>query len=272
MHNAVLETKFSDTQGTSTDVGSASVFTYLAVGGEFGFQDDRLIDATVLLVFRDGINYYETTEDFNFIDKEYQLDTDYGTITFPGDPWPPLQTNEAVTVLYIASGAVIVVMEPVTLAEAKNWIKVETDDDDAIITMLITAARQYCEGYIGQSFVERTVTAIVVNELVLNGRGIRLPYGPMGAMVSITDINGFVLDITSYKIIGESFFQISSPVSSWLECIYTAGYAVLPKQFKTAILEEIAWLYQHRGDEVLNITPLNPIVQMILKPYRSHAT
>lgn len=269
-HNAVLEAKFSDVQGTSQDVSSSSVFTYIATGGEFGFQDDRLIDATVLLVFRDGIEYYQTDEDFNFIAKQFQLDTDYGTITFPGDPWPALMAGEAVTVLYISGTAAIVVTEPVTLAEAKAWLKVESDDDDLIIAMLITAARQYCEGFVSQSFVERTVTAIVVNELVLNGRGIRLPYGPQGEIISMTDIDGDA--ITDYDIIGESFLQVRSPVSSWLKIVYTAGYAVLPKQFKTAVLEEIAWLYQHRGDEVLTITPLNPIVYMMLKPFRSIAT
>ncbi len=35
--------------------------------------------------------------------------------------------------------------EPITLAQAKQWLKVETNEDDEILTMLISAARKYVE-------------------------------------------------------------------------------------------------------------------------------
>src|SRR5678816_2653537 len=117
--NAVLDKLFSDQQSSSVAGGGESVLTLSAAGGEFTLQDDRLIDATIILLFRDGLNWYETTDPFSFTTKEFQFDAATGTITFPGAPFPDLQPNEKVTVSYIASGAAVIVTEPVTLAQAK---------------------------------------------------------------------------------------------------------------------------------------------------------
>ena len=42
--------------------------------------------------------------------------------------------------------------EPVTLAEAKNFLRVTITDDDLLISSLITAAREACEAFTGRSF------------------------------------------------------------------------------------------------------------------------
>jgi hypothetical protein len=44
------------------------------------------------------------------------------------------------------------VAEPVTLDEAKNFLRVTIDDDDALITSLIVAAREACEAFTDRSF------------------------------------------------------------------------------------------------------------------------
>lgn len=46
--------------------------------------------------------------------------------------------------------------EPVTLAEAKAWLKVDTTADDELITELITAAREHLEELTSRSFVATT--------------------------------------------------------------------------------------------------------------------
>lgn len=49
--------------------------------------------------------------------------------------------------------------EPITLTEAKLWLKQdEIDADDDIITGLIVAARLYCEDYTGRSFKTKNVS------------------------------------------------------------------------------------------------------------------
>jgi uncharacterized phiE125 gp8 family phage protein len=44
-------------------------------------------------------------------------------------------------------------VEPVTLAEAKAHLRVDTSDDDTYIGTLITAAREWCEQYLDRTLV-----------------------------------------------------------------------------------------------------------------------
>lgn len=47
-------------------------------------------------------------------------------------------------------------VEPITLAQAKLHLRVDFSDDDALITGLITAARQYCEKRTNRAFFTQT--------------------------------------------------------------------------------------------------------------------
>lgn len=78
--------------------------------------------------------------------------------------------------------------EPVTLAEAKQWCKIELDitEENTLLTQLITAARKQLEGYLCISLVDKTVTAVFRNEL----GNIELPYGPVKSITSVTDVDG----------------------------------------------------------------------------------
>ncbi len=52
-------------------------------------------------------------------------------------------------------------LEPVTLAEAKLHLRLEIDDDDALVTTLITAARRYCETAIRAALVSQSWTLML---------------------------------------------------------------------------------------------------------------
>lgn len=260
-HNAVIDVLLSDQTSSSGDGNNESVLTINAAGDEYELQHDDLIGAEIVLLFRDGLNWYETSEAFTMADKEFQFDSNTGTITYPTDPFPPLQANEKTNVLYIAAGGSVVVSEPITLEQAKSWLKVEVDNDDEIIDVLITAARIACEGYTGISFVERSVTAILNNSL----GNIKLPYGPINNVTSVTDIEG--TDVSGYTITGVAHKRLLSPVINYVEVEYTAGYFSLPQHFKTALKEQLTWMYQHRGDDVA--ADISPTAKLLLRPYRS---
>lgn len=125
--------------------------------------------------------------------------------------------------------------EPVTLQEAKDWCKIDVPDDDDLIAALIKGARIICENYSGVSFVQKTVTAIIQNGL----GNINLPYGPVTGSVAYTNPDGTA-------ITGD--YNISIPKCERIKAVYTGGYTTLPGNLKTAVLNQIAWMYENRGD------------------------
>ena len=44
-------------------------------------------------------------------------------------------------------------VEPVSLAEAKSHARIDTDTDDAYVSSLITAAREWCEAYCDETYL-----------------------------------------------------------------------------------------------------------------------
>ncbi|GEO27030.1 hypothetical protein AAC03nite_28150 [Alicyclobacillus acidoterrestris] len=47
--------------------------------------------------------------------------------------------------------------EPITLDETKLYLRVDTDADDAMITALIVAAREYCQAYQNRAYITQTL-------------------------------------------------------------------------------------------------------------------
>jgi len=150
--------------------------------------------------------------------------------------------------------------EPVTLDEALAQANIDNlGQDNALIDAYITTARVQCEGYCNIGFIPRTIQAVINNAL----GNIYLPYGPVDDVSAVTDIDGNVIE---FKISGVQWKQIRTPQQNNLTVIYTAGYSELPQVFKTAILQQVAYLFEHRGDEKADT--FSPIAKSLLQPYR----
>lgn len=146
------------------------------------------------------------------------------------------------------------VTEPVTLQEAKDWCAIDVSDNDALITSLITAARIICENYANLSFIKRTVTAKIKNGL----GGLVLPYGPVIGTPTAKDSDN--ADITD--------FDLDNSYSGNITVTYQAGYETLPQNLKTALLNQIAFLYENRGDVRLQ-SGLSEEAKLILNQVRN---
>lgn len=147
--------------------------------------------------------------------------------------------------------------EPVTLQEAKDWCRIDVTDDDTLITSLITAARIICEQHANLSFIARTVTAKIKNGL----GGIVPPYGPVISVTSAKDSDD--VDITD--------FDFDNAYSGKITVVYEAGYNQdnpLPQNLKTAILNQIGFLYENRGDVRLQ-SSLSEEAKLILNQVRN---
>ncbi len=77
-------------------------------------------------------------------------------------------------------------VEPITLAEAKSHLRVDTTDDDTLITSLILGARHFIENYTGRQIIQAT--------WVLKRKGffteLYLPKAPLSSVSSIQYIDG----------------------------------------------------------------------------------
>lgn len=152
-------------------------------------------------------------------------------------------------------------VEPCTLAEAKQWCKIELDiaEENTLITELITVARKIVEGYLCISLVDKTVTAVLINQL----GSIELPYGPVKAISSVTDSDNVALTVdTGYEITGVEFKRLKTDFD-WIKLVYTTGYTDVPVNFKTAVLQQVLYLYENRGD-----AQLSPMIKNTLNAYR----
>lgn len=71
--------------------------------------------------------------------------------------------------------------EPVTLAMAKSHLRVDFDDDDAIISGYISAAREWAENYTARAFFTQTIVlSLDAFPLYMYGNGTVLPMQQRG--------------------------------------------------------------------------------------------
>ena len=72
------------------------------------------------------------------------------------------------------------IAEPITLAEAKNYLRVDYNEDDALIEALITSARVRLEQYAGVAMTQRNLQVVA-----FMSEFIELPYVPIGVLLSV---------------------------------------------------------------------------------------
>lgn len=155
--------------------------------------------------------------------------------------------------------------EPITLAEAKTHCRILDDvtDQDALISALIVAAREWCENYCRRSFVRRTL------ELRMDAfcGALKLPRGPVSSITSVK-ANGVEVDAAVYESdlyamparVCPAFGQTWPVVQPELNAVlieYVAGYdpdsasptdhaANVPDSVKAAMKLIVAHLYEQR--------------------------
>lgn len=258
-YNNIYSIEFSDS--TTGGIGGNAIKTidYTGEGGETSITITELIGKTATLLFRDGL-YYTQTESVPATGKKYNFDSATGIITFSIQV-PPLEPGELVTVQYVDYSEIVVDVEPITLAEAKLFARIDLVDDDDFVIQLITASRISLEQFTNLSFIPKIVTVVGSNE----GGKMHLPFGPISGTPTVVDNNGTDLSPEFY---GGVFKSLISPQSDNITIQYTAGYSVLPEHFKVAILNQIKYLYENRATGEAGISP---IAKTMLLPLRMPA-
>ena len=165
--------------------------------------------------------------------------------------------------------------EPVTLDQAKAWLRVESGgDEDALIAALVAAARARAEWHTGRAFVTQAWTLWLDRAETR----IAIPLPPLLSVQSVTlykrDDSALVLEAGDYTVdaagsrvlLKVAPFELR-PVNA-AAVAFTAGYgdaADVPADIAQAVLQIVSALYEHRGGEA---TPTPDSALALLAPYR----
>jgi len=186
--------------------------------------------------------------------------------------------------------------EPVTLDDAKAQARVDTNIDDALITGLITAARQWAEAYTGRAFINQTWQMWldvwpVGSESWWDGvrqapimalddvSYVSLPRPPLAGVNSVTYYdnadNPTVWASSNYFVdtIREpgrlalrlgSVWPVPTRINNGICIEYVVGYGAdadaVPEIIKTAIRQLVSHWYEHRGEAATSPTTRGSVV------------
>lgn len=176
-------------------------------------------------------------------------------------------------------------VEPVLLADAKLWGKIDTTADDAIVTSLITAARDYAEDYTGRAFITQSYRLTLDRFPGIVGSSpsvyaayrdwpifwdlIRFPKPPLISVDSVQYVdtagNVDVVDPSIYQADTDAepgrlrpaygqIWPVPRAQLAAVQIVYTCGYgttqAAVPAGIQTAIKMLVETWYTNRGSSV----------------------
>ncbi len=179
--------------------------------------------------------------------------------------------------------------EPITITEAKAHLRVDTPDDDTLITSLIKSSRELCELYTGLGLLPQTWRLLmdkwptVQNDEWWDGlrqgafiptvkKELLLERSPLVSVSTVKtfeeDGSGAIYDSSNYYVDpsgGRIVLKASSsaPTGSKsinsVEIVFSVGYADasnVPGAIKLGILDLINFHYEHRGDESIRASSI----------------
>ena len=162
-------------------------------------------------------------------------------------------------------------VEPVTVAEAKSHLRVDTSDDDTYIGTLITAAREWVEAYLDRTLVHTQWRMRLERFPTDSQYPIELPRPPVvssGTATAVTitytpsaGASTVTLDATEYRVDRQATPGVCRPLygQTWPSHLvdqnsttvtWWAGYSSdgtsVPAPVKSAILMLVAHLWRNR--------------------------
>ncbi len=151
--------------------------------------------------------------------------------------------------------------EPVTLDEAKAWLKLETSDDDGVVIRLIATARQMVERYSRRALITQ-LWRLGLRQRP-NSASVLFPIAPVSQITAAfwlqsdttktsLDVNSLMLDSMAEPpclILPDmvlSAFTGTNTLMLDVQCGYGDQASAVPEALKQAILVFIAQAYEQR--------------------------
>ena len=192
--------------------------------------------------------------------------------------------------------------DPLSYAEIRDYLRLDDGVDEQLLITLLKMSVDFVEKYTGRALINRTLNLFIDGideidmplwegvkigpDISLRKRYIELPTPPVQSVSSITYFNDddtettfasskYYLDNAReparvYLRDGEAF-PTGLRIANAMKVVYVAGYGVnrtdVPEAIKMAMLQIIAFNYEHRGDFEGVIRP-PAMMQGLLQPYR----
>jgi len=172
-------------------------------------------------------------------------------------------------------------MAVITVDEAKNYLKVNTTDDDALITVLIAAAERLVEKATGRTLVTTDFVYVIDNAPYI----IYIPHSPLKSITKISVITegGAEINVDSsiYAVDTKTYDQGRVYLlegHAWPEhrafasfiISGKAGYgdtaASVPEALRLAVLIALAKMYENRG--AVSESKVMGEISALCAPYR----
>lgn len=161
------------------------------------------------------------------------------------------------------------VSELISLSDLKSHLAITHTDDDTYLTALIKQVREATERYCGISIGSQTR----VWTFDFDGCEWKIPYGPVISITSIArkkaagDYGETLTANTDYNLDGEHEKTLNVFTGGRCKVTYVTGYTTLPDGLKRGMLEEMAFRYEHRGDDN-NAGELSKAAKMLVVRYK----
>lgn len=176
-------------------------------------------------------------------------------------------------------------IEPVSLADAKSWLRVDAGDDDELIQALIVSARMTLEAYTRRFFITQSWRLVfdVWPTSTQTAATLALPFAPFQSLTAIrlfdANDNTQLLAPTTYRAPpasegGRIVFIATPPTpgrsADGIEIDFSVGYGAraedTPEPLRRALLMLVAHWRENRGDAAGAALP--PTVATLAKPFR----
>jgi uncharacterized phiE125 gp8 family phage protein len=175
-------------------------------------------------------------------------------------------------------------VEPWTVAEAKDFLRVEHSDDDTIIAALIAAARGHVEALTRRALLTQS-WRFVLDAWPANGR-IVLRMGPLRSVIaarvydianhaSSIDLESFVVEPAADVIASPCWAlpvpgRLTAGIELDLQFGYGASAADVPDPLRHAVRMLVAHWYENRGLAAVgsSVAALPAGIEALVAPYR----